>query len=328
MAIGTALIGCIRTMAHKIAPLSFRRDRVWSKFGTRLADGASIEEWTSTAGFDFELKSTGVQYTPFPEDWPKGFRGRFVQYNSKTLAPLAITTTRHRTVQLRDVMKLFRQATEAYDCRLEFASVLQQGRKCFVLASTTREARILDDLHKQYLLLTITCDELPIICAELLTLRDACANTIREIIYKKNKSRAKSGYVMRFDVEHVITSLGSIDFDRSFKEHLRQLEKLICVSITAEEAKKFFAELLSPYKAEQFLANGHTIRGLDNMYQSYLYAIGACPGTLYGMLQGVTFYVDNVCKSRDKDATIWSLLFGKGAQMKDLAYKRLVNMAK
>jgi len=61
---------------------------------------------------------------------------------------------------------------------------------------------------------------------------------------------------------------------------------------------------------------GRAIRGLEALTESYYQAPGACPGTGYGVLQGVTHYLDHVRGGDDRRASAW---FGQGAALKDRA---------
>lgn len=320
-------------MAHNITSFAFRGDNAWHGLGARLQDNADLEDWIKAAGYDFEIVSVPVQYTPIGSEWPVPYDGKAVHYHSKTREPLAVVTDQFKIVQPRDVMAFFRQAIEQCGCKMETAAILRGGRKYFALAETSRSAVIAGSEHKQYLLLATACDGTLSTHCELTNVRVVCENTLREAIHQKNQNRVKVKHSTVLDPTSTLTKLGLLDFDDSFQANVEQLEQLAATRITMPEVRKIYAELLSPDRAAEFLtdeAQGkkvRAIRGLDDMCQSYLNGVGACPGTLYGALQGVTFYIDHVRGSGNLDTATWSALFDQGARVKDMVYARLVQMA-
>lgn len=319
-------------MAHNLTTFAFHGKEAWHGLGARLNDDASLEEWIAAAGYDFEIVSVPVQFTPIGSEWPVPFDGKAVHYHSITREPLAIATEQFKIVQPRDVMAFFRKAIEECNCKMETAAILRGGRKYFALAETARKATIAGSEHKQYLLLATACDGTLATHAELTNVRVVCENTLREATNQKNADRVKIKHSTTFDAGATLNRLGMLDFDASFEQNVLQLESLAATRIAMPEVRKFYAELLSPGRAEEFIADEakgkkvRAIRGLDDLCKSYLTGVGACPGTMYGALQGVTFYIDHV-RGQNRDTAAWSALFDQGARVKDLAYARLVQMA-
>lgn len=67
-----------------------------------------------------------------------------------------------------------------------------------------------------------------------------------------------------------------------------------------------------------------TVRGLDRMMDAYENAPGACPGTAYGALQGVTYYIDHF-RGQDQSKRLHSAWFGQGDTMKTKAFEQLIS---
>jgi hypothetical protein len=144
-----------------------------------------------------------------------------------------------------------------------------------------------------------------------------------------------------------------VDFEGSWSDFIETMRTLQQVPISRHEATEFFSNLLRPPKnrkaeqedlhADSFSAllsgkvkagsyvptvekqSDRAIRGLAELETSYYRAPGACPGTAYGVLQGVTHYLDH---ERGTDANrLSSSWFGQGAGLKEQALTMLLDKA-
>jgi hypothetical protein len=135
-----------------------------------------------------------------------------------------------------------------------------------------------------------------------------------------------------------------VDFETSWDVHVETLRTLQGVKIDEAEARLFFSELLRPsqdkprarqaQQASDFesllsapVGAGYTpvrteperaVRGLDLLLTSYHSAPGAAPGSAYGLIQGVTHYLDHV-RGPDQGKRLSSAWFGQGASLKQRA---------
>jgi hypothetical protein len=68
------------------------------------------------------------------------------------------------------------------------------------------------------------------------------------------------------------------------------------------------------------------IRGLAELEECYYKAPGAVPGTAYGLVQGVTRFVDH-SRGKDSDKRLTSAWFGQGETLKQQAVEKALALA-
>lgn len=326
----------------------------WHSLGQAMPETADLETWREACGFDFEIIKVPVDYKI--DGLSYRFHKRYVMARSDNHEPISIMSEIYKTVQPKDILNFFKGVCEFQGWKMETAGVLRGGAQYWAMARTGDDFVIgKNDKHVLFVLLVTSVDGSLPTTGFGTDVRGVCANTIRlamlnaegKIICKHNKE---------FDAEQMQKELGMIDYAKSWDTFHEKLRLLSDVPISSSDATKFFGNLLRPVKdrkpvveQEQLAAqdfsglltgrvkagavsaqvveqeNNRAIRGLQELETSYYQAPGACPGTLYGVLQGVTHFLDH---SRGSDANrLSSAWFGQGAQMKEAAFQQLIERA-
>ncbi|NCC34325.1 MAG: DUF932 domain-containing protein [Chloroflexia bacterium] len=310
----------------------------WHGLGSALEEGASMEEWAEAAGFNWEILKHNVQYTVDGEllTMPE----RFVLYRSDTKAPLSIMSGRYREVQPAQVLDFFADVCESQRWTMETAGMLKGGAQYWALAKAGLDAFIGgDDKHELYMLLATSADGSLATSAQATDVRVVCNNTLSMALSSTKGTRIKIYHNALFDAKQVKKDLGMVDFDASWDAFVTQMQAFQQAEVDEAEARAFFSQLLRPegerakergqHEAGSFedllsapIGGGYTKvkvertpRGLEDLLNSYHNAPGAEPGTAYGLINGVTHWLDHV-RGRDQGRRLSSAWFGQGARIK------------
>lgn len=310
-------------MAHMIYKNNFayRGEKAWHGLGIPICDDATLDEIATTAGMDYTIAADDVHYHSADGTLRK-YDKRKVLYRTDTNAPLSVMTKGYKIVQPREVVEFFRDLTSDQGYTIETMGVLKEGACYFALARTGIEAEVANSMHKQFVLLATGCDGTLATTAELTDVRVVCWNTLRASLAEGNP-RVKIRHSTTFDATNVKERLGLLDLDKSFQEMIKTYDAMAKYKVSWDQSHELFSEILSPgHKEKPRSANDdgkdRAIRGLKQLEESYIKAPGAQLGTLYGMLQAVTHYVDHG-RGNDNDARVYSALFSQGANLKERA---------
>jgi hypothetical protein len=181
-----------------------------------------------------------------------------------------------------------------------------------------------------------------------------CNNTLSAANYGKAQTGVKVRHNTVFNAADTKQKMGLVTYDAQWEAFKAGMEKLATIKVSADDARDFFSELLRP-KAERAKPRAdvgasslddllsldfrggvnkastdkapveRAIRGLEDLTHSYYRAPGAVPGTAYGLVQGVTHFIDHV-RGGD-DSRLVSAWFGQGATLKDKALEKALAMA-
>lgn len=341
-------------MAHEIdtttgsAAFAYVGNAAWHGLGQQLVPGASRETWLRAAGMDWDILSADVLYSTAGSLSPATFDGRKVLYRSDTMAPLSVVSDGYRLVQPAQILDFFLESAHLAGWELETAGVLREGRQFWALAKTGVGGKVNGDasVTDLYVMLATSADGSLATIGQGTAVRVVCANTMRMAL-KGSKGAVKVRHNTDFDARKMAAALGVVDPEATWDAFAETMQKLGETRVSSTQATAIFSEILRPgsmgervlqdTKAETFgdLLNaprnlrsapgisvtdkgaGRAIRGLEALTDSYYQAPGAEPGTAYGVLQGVTHYIDHSRgKDTDRLASAW---FGQGAVLKDRA---------
>ena len=315
-----------------------------------MPENASIETWIAAAGFDFDILEAMVKYEA--NGIPSIMDNRFVLYRSDNHDALSIVSDRYQVVQPATVMEFFRDLCADFGFKLETAGVLKNGGMYWALAETPLNGEINGDTHKGYVLLATSCDGSLATHAKLTAVRVVCNNTLSLAMQREGGKHVTIKHSTTFNPAKVKQDLELVDFEASWGHFRETMENLGQIRVSDDRAKEFFADLLRPKaKPRQTLAAQNfndliqanatfgehkattdkapverAIRGLDTLYECYQRAPGAAPGTAYGLVQGVTRYIDHE-RGKNGDKRLQSAWFGQGDQMKQAAIEHATQLA-
>jgi len=314
-------------MAHEIdfskgfAAMAYVGETPWHGLGQQLQADATIEQWQASAGMDFGIEETPVQFLVGNELIEVG--DRKVLYRSDNQASLAVVSNAYQVVQPKEVLEFYRDLTETAGFTLETAGVLRQGRKYWALANMGQHATVMDDELKGYLLLGTACDGSMATTAMFTSIRVVCNNTLGFAMQEAASGQAKKvirvNHRSSFDANKVKSQLGIAT--ASWNSFLGQVSAWSQTPVTLDQADDYFSKIATYQGNEgKAVVSERTHTMLMNLFEGD--GIGmdmeATKGTAWGLINTVTEYVDHH-RGRSNDTRMERAWFGDGVYTKDLA---------
>ena len=322
-------------MAHAIEKMAYVGETPWHQLGNALPARQPIEVWAQKAGMDWTIHETPVRYMA-ERAGALGqimtFEDQKVLYRSDTKAPLSVVSGRYQVVQPREVLEFYRDLTEVSGFELETAGVLKAGKKFWALARTGKEASLKgSDLIRGYVLLATSCDGSLATTATPTTIRVVCNNTLT-IAINGATSAVRVPHSTVFDAQGVKKQLGiAVSHWDSFIYRMKTLSER---KVKTHEAMNFFLKVLcqadSHAEPAQGLMNERALKRVQAIYDGSAgkgAELASSKGTLWGMLNAVTQYVDHERRARTQDHRLDSAWFGQGAALKQKALDQALQMA-
>lgn len=353
-------------MAHELytnragkTSMAFVGETPWHGLGQQLTAGASIEEWTREAGFDWEAKSSPVTFVR--DDGVIANMGeKKVIYRGDTNAPLSVVGKSYQIVQPREVIDFFRGLAASDGFTLHTAGVMRGGRSMWALASNHTEAEVVPgDRVRSNLLLCTSLDGTLATTAGCTHVRVVCANTLAEALgaglkdvngrdIKGRKSGARITHRSVFDADAVKEEIGLCR--STFARFINDAQALAARPVGMEEAREILRGIFGqPIKSRKVdttpagiaaaalakAAGSAAVPLIDVREQK---SVARClalfageargadhagvAGTRWGLLNAVTEHIDHE-QGRTADNRLSSAWFGRGADFKAAAFQAL-----
>lgn len=313
-------------MAHELdmtnnrANMAYVGEMPWHGLGFELQQDAPIDEWRVAAGFDWQVKSAPISFAP------EGFEEvqiakRKALYRSDTGANLSVVSDMYKVVQPAEVMDFFAEVCRAGGFRMETAGMLKGGAVYWALARTGCELNLGGhDIVLPYMLLATSCDKTLSTTAMLTSTRVVCNNTLSYAVEGTSTNALRIPHSTGFDPKRVMTEFGLIDgswdaFGAKAKDMTRR-------TVSQEEAVAFYLKLMCPNETDIDLSKARP--ALTALLHTYEHGVGqdeaSARGTVWGLVNAVTRYVDHDKKSASRDNRLTSAWFGSGARLKQNAW--------
>jgi phage/plasmid-like protein (TIGR03299 family) len=312
-------------MAHLVENMAYVGQTPWHGLGRQLDSGLPVDEWVIQAGMDWRIDESPVRFISGSSGYLgeiRAFEDRKVLYRSDTQAPLSVVGQNYKVVQPREILEFYRDLTEKSGFELETAGVLKGGRKLWALAKTGQSAELKgNDVTRGYVLLATACDGTMATTAQFTSVRVVCNNTLT-IAVGDNQGAIKIPHRSIFDAQSVKRELGiSVS---AWDEFMYQMRTLSERKITSHEAIHYLQTMFTDdhkHASTKTIARNvdHTLKlfngkGMGSTLQS-------ANGTVYGLLNSVTQFVDHERRARSQDNRLDSAWFGPGSQLKKKALK-------
>lgn len=308
---------------HLVETMAYTGERPWHGLGNKLAPQQPIEVWKRDAGMDWMIEESEVRFITgstgigaihaFPE--------QKVLYRSDTKAPLAVVSKRFNVVQPGEILEFYRDLTTHSGFELETAGVLREGRKFWALArtgqSTTLKGR---DQVDGYLLLATACDGTLATTAQFTSVRVVCNNTLH-IALGDNRGAIKVPHRSQFDPEAVKRQLGiTVAAWDGFVARM----KALCEQPVDPDSVEGLLRRVLTYTvpdSKQPVVNEQAVSAVRALYEGGGRGalLASSRGTAWGLLNGVTEFVDHHRRARTPDNRRDAAWFGQGAQLKQKA---------
>jgi phage/plasmid-like protein (TIGR03299 family) len=319
-------------MAHELASsndMAFVGDTPWHGLGNQLPRNQPLEVWQKSAGMDFEIKQTEVLFNAGNANGNmlnlRSNQESTVLYRSDTCEALSVVSKRYKVVQPKEILGFYRDLVSVSGFELETAGALKGGKKLWALARTGQETLLTGgDMVKAYLLLATSCDGSLATTAQFTSVRVVCNNTL-QCAMGESKGAVRVPHSTTFDPIAVKRELGL--GMSSWDEFMASIRALSERPVNKFEAMSYLVNVLGDpalplneqpnQKAIQTVYGLYSGEGKGSQLQS-------AAGTAWGLINGITEYVDKHRRARNQDYRLDSAWFGQGAQIKQKAYEGAV----
>lgn len=317
-------------MAHEVETMSYVDAVPWHGLGNQLTPKQPIEVWQREAGMDWRINETDVLYSVSGGDGLhlKTNPDNKVLFRSDNHSPLSVVSKRYKVVQPAEVLEFYRDLVSAGGFELETAGVLKGGKKLWALAKTGQETLLRgNDRVKAYLLLATSCDGTLCTTAQFTSVRVVCNNTLKMAVGDTGGS-VKVPHSTQFDPAQVKQALGlGLSSWEIFVNNMRQLADR---KVNKFEAMNFLINVLGDSAVP--LNDQPNTKAIQNVYTLFSgegkgSALASASGTAWGLLNGVTEYIDQHRRARSTDHRLDSAWFGPGAAIKERAFHEAMRLA-
>ncbi|MDD5300065.1 MAG: DUF932 domain-containing protein [Gallionella sp.] len=322
-------------MAHELASandMAFVGETPWHGLGNKLPKKQPIEVWQKSAGMDFEIRQTDVLFNAANGDGNllnlRSNSDATVLYRSDNNEPLSVVSKRYKVVQPKDVLGFYRDLVSVGGFELETAGILKGGKKLWALAKTGQETLLPGlDKVKAYLLLATSCDGSLATTAQFTSIRVVCNNTLQMAV-GDSKGAVRVPHSTAFDPAAVKQELGL--GMSSWEVFMASIKELSNRPVNKFEAMSYLVNVLGdPALPLNEQPNQKAIQTVYGLYsgEGKGSKLQSANGTAWGLLNGVTEYVDTHRRARNQDYRLDSAWFGQGAQIKGKAFEQAMALA-
>lgn len=322
-------------MAHELAQssdMAYIGATPWHGLGNQLPENQPIEVWQKAAGMDWEIKQTDVLFNAAHDNGSmlnlRSNSDATVLYRSDTLEPLSVVSKRYKVVQPHDVLGFYRDLVSVSGFELETAGVLKGGKKLWALARTGNEMMLSGrDKVKGYLLLATSCDGSLATTAQFTSVRVVCNNTLQMAV-GDSLGAVRVPHSTTFDPVAVKQSLGL--GVTAWDEFSRSIKAMSNRPVNKFEAMTFLVRVLGdPELPLQEQPNQKAIQTVYSLYagDGKGSQLPSAANTAWGLLNGVTEFVDTHRRARNQDYRLDSAWFGQGAQIKQRGFEAALALA-
>lgn len=323
-------------MAHELASekdMAYVGETPWHGLGNKLPKNQPIEVWQKASGMDFEIKQTEVFFNSASGNDGNMLNLRLnkdatVLYRSDNHEPLSVVSKRYKVVQPKEVLGFYRDLVSIGNFELETAGILRGGKKLWALAKTGQETMLAgDDKVKAYLLLATSCDGSLATTAQFTSVRVVCNNTLQMAVGER-KGAIRVPHSTTFDPASVKQALGlGLSSWEYFMANIRTLSNR---PVNKFEAMSYLVNVLGdPALPLNDQPNQKAIQAVYGLYSGGGKGskLQSASGTAWGLLNGITEFVDVHRRARNQDYRLDSAWFGQGAQIKQRALEQAMLLA-
>lgn len=310
-------------MAHQItvrengkAEMAYVGEQTWHGLGSALEKGASIDTWKIEAGMDWNIERTPLLYQVGDSTYETE---KHVLYRNDTNAHLGLVSEKYQIVQPGEVLEFFQDLVGASGFELETAGTLFNGARFWAQASIGESAKIkgMDQLDG-YLLLSTSCDGTLPTNVRFITRRVVCNNTLTMALGEKAKREISIKHRQVFDHSKAKADLGiAVD---SFQTFMVAANKMAEEKVDYLKAQTFLAKLLAkPGQLDvDVIENNRTHKKIMELFAGAGKGseLDTANGTMWGLLNGVTEYVDHHTHGKTASYQLNNAWFGRGEELK------------
>lgn len=294
----------------------------WHGKGQILNGKMTAEEAIREALLDFEVGKLPASIT-LPDGTVKEIPGKFGTYRMDKGIPFGVVGNRYEIVQNRDAFEFFDAIVGKGEAIYETAGALYDGQVVFITAKLPDYIRVGKDEIEKYIFLKSTHDGSGSVIAAFSSTRICCANTLAAALgdmTNKVSIRHTKDAKLKLAQAHRIMGISN-----KLSEELSQAFNVMAKkSIIDAQLKELIQQVIAPPLREQASDEEkakYSTRSLNKINEVFAYTVGhstqqmeSTKGTLFGFLQGITGYYQNVKTWKSVDDKIDSIIDGKAQQ--------------
>lgn len=308
-------------MAHELENMFYHGELPWHRLGREMDRRLRWDEALDAGGLAWEVDLRRVLVPTHPPTPGYVTAPGFKAITRKTDdAVFGVVSRKYQPIQNAEAFRIF-EGVFGTAAVLETAGSLKGGREVWGLARFPEPVSVAGDDHHRFLLVTTTHDGSGCLQAFPTSVRVVCANTLG----MATDARGRAGISIRHTgsitdkVEAAAQALSrTLD---SFRDHEQKLEHLADKPISSQTVLDLLADWFPGDSGQAENARAKVV---------YLAQYGKgnqrFRGTAYGLLQGVTDFVDHakIQKGHDGDRRFDHAVLGVGARLKQQAMTDLL----
>lgn len=307
----------------------------WHGLGNQLKENAKLETWLKAAGMDWKIGRAPMMFQPAGVTGdPFEIPGREILYRSDNYLALGEVSQHYKVVQPKEVLEFFRDLCDNNGFALNTAGTLFDGKRFWALASVGESAVVVgEDEVKGYLLLATSADGSLATTAQFTSIRVVCNNTLSWAVSEgktRKAGRVAVSHRSVFKPDDVKNDLGIVR--GQFTEFMAAARKTARVKLKQDDATAFLASLLTDSKtiASKDPASTRAFQKIMQLFNEDGQGseMKSAKGTAWGLVNSITEYVDHHQNVKSIEHRMSDAFFGRGDQLKRMAFDRALELAK
>jgi phage/plasmid-like protein (TIGR03299 family) len=309
--------------ADGMTELAYLGAKPWHGLGQVLPENASIEQTAKAAGMDWSIQRSAVTFSAPVID---GFTGepsidtmtvpnRDVLWRSDNYRTLGVVSKGFHEVQPMDALEFFRDMTEAGGYQMETAGTMRGGARLFAAVKVRDDFDLGGgDRVAPRLLFATACDGTMSTTIKPISIRVVCRNTLRIALHGHQQSITVR-HNTRVNPSDVKARLAT--FDKAFAAFYAASALMTQVAVSSKRAEYFMKRML-PAPAVGPVEETRAYKSILRLFDGA--GLGAdmptSRGTMWGLLNAVTQYVDHETRAWNEENRQESAIFGAGDALK------------
>lgn len=328
------------TMAHMIDGNSFAYvgAAAWHGLGVKVADGATGAEMLKAAGMEWRVQRRAIAMRPSDGSKDRMVTAALDGYRAIVRSDndfvFQVASSGYEPVQNAEIVDFFREYCEAGHATMETVGALKDGAVVWALArlngGSTKTLQGVDEL-RGYMLLATSHDGSVRTTGKPTQVRVVCNNTLTAAFGEKSEHVFSMKHTRKFgaaDRENAQKVMGMASAQVARTNDLAA--ELAAVTIDHDGWMTFIGKLLG----EENVIDAKTAdlsRVAAAIQDATIESPGSnlvtARGTLWGAVNGVTWYADRTARARSDSNRLFSSWFGPNESLKKSAMNVALEMA-
>ena len=302
----------------------FTTAATWHGLESQVSQPSTSEEVIKLAGLDYTVEKKEL-YTPVEEEYVI-VPDKYATIRTDTNVPLGVVGERYNVLQNTDAFKFIDEIVGKKDAIFQSAGALGKGEKIW-LSVKLPEVCVVgnDDIAEHYFFLSNSHDGSRSVELGFTNIFIVCENTMKMAL-----SSAKKKKRVRHTASVNTKLIEAADLMGITRQRVQQLQKtynaMSKVDIKDTQLRRFIEIAMKP-EAEYISKDEFSTRFKNIVDNVYAYSVGDSAqqletrkGTLFGALNGVTGYYNNVITYDTPEKKLNSIMFGNTQVVQQRAF--------